>query len=390
MNTYLYNSKTTRSAALSLFFSSNLLFYTIFVFFELSYSNGSLTFSLICVFFMTIFSFWFLLKRKSKMELISISKFKLKIPSPYFWKSSKVFSISLIDSVQDLPRDKGLVINLIGKFPIYISKDIFETADEYREFKNTLKKSLTLQVKNSPEYQASNALAAQQIGNFDVLTLLIITTLLIFFASPILFFGNEYLANAILLGGNTKTLFEENELYRLFSSTLLHANFLHLMLNILVLTIYARALEKILGAVRFINVYLISGIVGALFSNLFSPFETSIGASGCIYGLIGAFAFLRTAFSKHLPPTIKMAPAWFFLLIFCFEIGMSILVSNIDFYSHAAGFFTGFFYTWLIPKGLHLRKLRDYVTLEKYILIFFTAAYLLSVAYFMRMVIMEW
>ncbi len=81
--------------------------------------------------------------------------------------------------------------------------------------------------------------------------------------------------------------------WRIVSGGFLHAGLLHLGMNMLFLWILGRQLEPALGSARFVIVYaagLLGGSAGAL---LLDPLALTVGASGAIYGLLGA-AFLGT------------------------------------------------------------------------------------------------
>jgi len=77
--------------------------------------------------------------------------------------------------------------------------------------------------------------------------------------------------------------------YRLFTSAFLHGDFWHIGFNMLVLFLLGPSLERILGHIRFIALYLISALAGAVASFVWAPLDTlSIGASGAVFGLMGA------------------------------------------------------------------------------------------------------
>jgi membrane associated rhomboid family serine protease len=81
----------------------------------------------------------------------------------------------------------------------------------------------------------------------------------------------------------------EGEWYRLLTSGFLHANLLHIGFNMFLLFILGRLLEPALGTPRFVALYfasLLAGSFGAL--ALTNPIELTLGASGAIFGLLGA------------------------------------------------------------------------------------------------------
>lgn len=66
----------------------------------------------------------------------------------------------------------------------------------------------------------------------------------------------------------------------------LHANFIHILFNMLVLYFFGPMLEMRLGSRRFLGLYFVSGIVAALVSLFFTPRAIIVGASGAVYGII--------------------------------------------------------------------------------------------------------
>ncbi|WP_211240447.1 rhomboid family intramembrane serine protease [Haloglycomyces albus] len=81
--------------------------------------------------------------------------------------------------------------------------------------------------------------------------------------------------------------------YRYITSMFLHYGALHLLMNMVVLWIIGRVLEKDLGPARFLSLYLISGLFGGLLTLFFSPTSLAAGASGAIFGLFGALLLVN-------------------------------------------------------------------------------------------------
>jgi membrane associated rhomboid family serine protease len=82
---------------------------------------------------------------------------------------------------------------------------------------------------------------------------------------------------------------EGGELFRLVTSGFLHAGPLHLLMNMFALYILGTLLEPAIGTVRFLGIYfgaLLAGSFGALL--LSDPNQITVGASGAIFGLMGA------------------------------------------------------------------------------------------------------
>jgi membrane associated rhomboid family serine protease len=86
----------------------------------------------------------------------------------------------------------------------------------------------------------------------------------------------------------------EGEYCRLVTAMFLHYGLLHLLLNMWALWILGRTLEGVLGPVRFLVLYFVSGLGGSVAAYLFTPASVGVGASGAIFGLFAAlFVVLR-------------------------------------------------------------------------------------------------
>ncbi len=89
---------------------------------------------------------------------------------------------------------------------------------------------------------------------------------------------------------------ERGEYYRLFTAMFLHFGFEHLMNNMIMLGVIGWSLERELGSVKFIILYLASGLCGNVVSAaaayVTQDFAVSAGASGAIFGIMGAMVYV--------------------------------------------------------------------------------------------------
>ena len=76
--------------------------------------------------------------------------------------------------------------------------------------------------------------------------------------------------------------------YRLVSSAFLHGSILHIFFNMLMLWWFGRPLEHLLGRARFLAIYLVSILAGSAGALLITPDRPTIGASGAVFGILGA------------------------------------------------------------------------------------------------------
>jgi membrane associated rhomboid family serine protease len=87
----------------------------------------------------------------------------------------------------------------------------------------------------------------------------------------------------------------DGEWWRVITAGFLHAGMLHLLFNMLALFNLASMLEPALGAVRFVAVYFVSMLTGSFGVLLLSPDARTVGASGAVFGLMGAAVVAQRA-----------------------------------------------------------------------------------------------
>ena len=85
----------------------------------------------------------------------------------------------------------------------------------------------------------------------------------------------------------------EGEWWRLITAAFLHYGPLHLGMNMLVLWFIGPPLEEYFGHGRYALVYLVSGLAGSAGALLWSPNSLTVGASGAIWGIMGAALILE-------------------------------------------------------------------------------------------------
>jgi membrane associated rhomboid family serine protease len=81
--------------------------------------------------------------------------------------------------------------------------------------------------------------------------------------------------------------------YRLVTAMFLHASLLHIAFNMLALWWVGRPLEQGIGRGRFLLVYFVSGLAGSAGALFQAPFSPTVGASGAIFGILGALFVLE-------------------------------------------------------------------------------------------------
>jgi len=83
----------------------------------------------------------------------------------------------------------------------------------------------------------------------------------------------------------------DGEIWRYLTAVFLHGGIVHLFYNLFALLLFGFVLERTIGSNRFLIVFLSSGIFANVIAVNF--YDSSLGASGAIYGILGMIAVLR-------------------------------------------------------------------------------------------------
>ena len=143
-------------------------------------------------------------------------------------------------------------------------------------------------------------------------------------------------------GGNTLA-YTQQEPWRLLTSTLLHGGAIHLMFNMWVLWDTGQITERFYGNAQFLLIYVLSGMFASLASLFFAAHAgVSVGASGAIFGVVGAL--LAALFTKHrkLPRGMVRSLRSSILMFVGYSLLMGFLSTFIDNAAHVGGLISGF------------------------------------------------
>jgi rhomboid protease GluP len=188
----------------------------------------------------------------------------------------------------------------------------------------------------------------------EIVLILIGINILVFIIPYIWNFGSGMYPSQLAflqMGWKDNAEIRDGEYYRLLSSNFLHADLVHLAVNMISLYQVGPLAYQIFGPAMFLGVYLISGISGSLTSFLFNP-GPSVGASGAIFGVVGAiFAF---ALIKNQPAIYSQL---FLVIIINLIIGFASPGARIDNWGHIGGLVAGFAIGAILVFGGNLNPL---------------------------------
>jgi len=127
--------------------------------------------------------------------------------------------------------------------------------------------------------------------------------------------------------------------WRISTSIFLHAGILHLTVNMIALLIVGSIVEEKIGSKRYVITFMSSGIISALFTMTHT--HGAVGASGAIYGIIGAMMVIFT--KEHSYIICKMSfIKWILLILYLILPNLSGIVSII---AHISGLLSGIMIT---------------------------------------------
>ncbi|WP_300379569.1 rhomboid family intramembrane serine protease [Clostridium sp.] len=205
-------------------------------------------------------------------------------------------AIDYVEAMEYLKENlnKGIILNSIvldkenivgvGSDKIVISsenKDVTYCGENAKGLLNVVNYVLKKQKANKKKFD---------FKRYKITYTLIFINILIYTIEVILS-GNAFdidVYTLLFMGAKYNPLIESGEIYRLITSSFLHGGIIHLFFNMSSLKIMGEEVELIYGKIKYISIYIISALGGGIFSFIFNDRSVSVGASGAIFGLLGA------------------------------------------------------------------------------------------------------
>lgn len=243
-----------------------------------------------------------------------------------------------IDGLDDFKKNKFVK----EFFPKVKETDFNDKVDPVEFFKltedmnqNTIKKEKKLEKIFSPKKPV-------------VTYILIVLNLMVFLYGVL--HGNDELINMF---GNNYELVQNGEFYRLFTCMFVHADILHILFNMIALYSIGPVVERYYGKSKFLLIYLVSGLLGSIFSGVFMTADSiSIGASGAIFGLLGSICY----FTYYYRATLQGILRGSIMPVIIINLVIGFLSSSIDLSAHIGGLIGGILISMAIGIGDKHRK----------------------------------
>ncbi|KAJ7553570.1 hypothetical protein O6H91_06G103600 [Diphasiastrum complanatum] len=193
---------------------------------------------------------------------------------------------------------------------------------------------ITMGINNCPKNSINGGCIAKFLGRFSFEPLK---------ENPLLGPSAETLLNVGALESNRVT--KQHEGWRLVSCIWLHGGVFHLLVNMLSLVFIGIRLEQEFGFIRIGLLYLLTGFGGSLLSALFIQNQISVGASGALFGLLGAM--LSELLTNWTVYSNKCAALSTLIIIIIVNLAVGLL-PHIDNFAHIGGFISGFLLGFVI------------------------------------------
>ncbi|KAJ3677035.1 hypothetical protein LUZ60_002759 [Juncus effusus] len=149
----------------------------------------------------------------------------------------------------------------------------------------------------------------------------------------------------LMWGAKVNSLIQRGQIWRLATSAVLHANVVHLMVNCYSLNSIGPVVEQLGGPKRFLTVYFTSALASSLMSYKYCQ-SPAVGASGAIFGLVGAFAVFITRHRKLIGGAKNELQHIAQVIVLNMVIGLG--TRGIDNWGHLGGLLGGAAISWLV------------------------------------------
>ena len=150
----------------------------------------------------------------------------------------------------------------------------------------------------------------------------------------------------ISLGAKYTPLIQDGEVWRLITCAFLHGSFLHIACNMFMLYSIGPQIQRIFGSIKYILIYLISCLTSSVLSTIINPDSISVGASGGIFGLMGALLAFAIVERKKINKEYTMG----LIKTIGINLVIGLWVINIDNAAHIGGFLGGILIGYLFYR----------------------------------------
>ena len=325
-------------------------------------------------------------------EQFEFDIFKMKHIMRQIKKKTMSFKINALNICLDLSKkvDEGNIKN-IETIRVEDIKDIFnsEIVKSFPSIKNELLETddgleLIINVTNdiNEKTEKENEKFNDVFSPKRIIFTNIISLICILMYVIVGIYGNNFFnfdANVLAkFGANNILLVKNGEIYRLLTCAFLHVGLIHLVVNMYSLRVIGPSVEGLIGKGKFVFIYLISAISASLMSLVFVDSNiVSVGASGAIFGLMGALLYFGYHYRLYLNDAIKTQ----IIPVILFNLIIGFMMPGIDNGAHIGGLIGGYLATMAIGIKNKSEK-KD--TINGWIVLILYLAFLSYIVFFVK------
>ena len=168
--------------------------------------------------------------------------------------------------------------------------------------------------------------------------------------------GSLDVATLVRFGAKYGLLLAAGQWWRFLTPVFLHASLLHLAFNSWVLYDLGPSVESLYGPRKFLVLYVVSGAAGFVASYVWRPYGVSVGASGSLFGLIGAMI----AYGYHHRRSVSDAERNMFVRWAIYMLVFGFLIGGVDNAAHIGGLLAGLAFGTLVSDMPSVTQLSIY------------------------------
>ena len=169
--------------------------------------------------------------------------------------------------------------------------------------------------------------------DFPIITYILIAVNLMLYIIPFLLGIDE---SIIIKYSVFREAIQGGEYYRLITGIFIHGGILHVLFNCYALYVIGSQIENFYGKFKYLIIYLFSGLMGSLFSMVFTT-SMSVGASGAVFGLMGSLVYFGYHYRVYLGNVIKSQ----IIPLIIFNLALGFMITGIDNSAHIGGLVGG-------------------------------------------------
>lgn len=205
-------------------------------------------------------------------------------------------------SLEEETSTKSLCIKITEENDIKKNKLVSENFPDLNNKMKFTEKGAELFMKITGDINKHNQEDARKVekvfkAKFPMITYCLIAINLIVFVVPLIFGEQQQILEALCVHGPSV---RAGQYYRLLTGAFVHSGLMHLAFNCYTLYVIGSQIESFLGKAKYLVIYFISALFASLMSIIFNGNVASVGASGAIFGVMGALLYFGYHYRVYL------------------------------------------------------------------------------------------